>query len=142
MIIAHKKQVYHRQFGHGIGDVLRNIFSNKFVQNGIKTIGKHLFPAGVDLIKRFLTNPEKIKRIADPQRLVRQIPKIIDKVADAGIRKLIKKENVDVAKESREVIDQLLYGEGVKRDSKPGTQGNALITKESKLILSRLINNT
>lgn len=63
MLLQNKKQLFVRQYGHGIGDVLKNIANNKFVQSGFKSLlkgGKYLL---TNLITNLVKNPEKIGNI-------------------------------------------------------------------------------
>jgi hypothetical protein len=115
MLIDNKRQLYKRQYGHGIGDVIRSVMNNQYAQKGFKGLykgGKYLLK---NIISNLFHNPEKVAKVFNPERLKRQIPKIIEKVGNTTSNFIQNRDAKQLTENAKDITNTFLYGEGVKR---------------------------
>jgi|SRR5665811_1489391 len=128
MLILNKRQIYSKQYGHGIGSFLKNIVNNDIVRKGFKSLGKMLYsfiqkPENMSNVTKVLQNvkfknflnKEKLKKI--PGAVIEQTKSYLKGENDFGV----------LNDRSKETLNELLYGEG--------------ISQKSKNILKKLIHN-
>jgi gas vesicle protein len=142
MIVTKHRQMYYKQKGLGIGFVNKEIYGNGIFKDTMKMLGKKLWIAGKTLFKNQILPNLKVASkygLKSGKELIEDNKKEIGKVISDQSKNLIKnllsktgntkqvisdtkdeliniidKNKETVQQNSQEILNKLLYGEGLK----------------------------
>jgi gas vesicle protein len=142
MIVTKHRQMYYKQKGSGIGLVNKEIYGNGIFTDTLKMLGKKLWIAGKTLFKNQILPNLKVaakhglksgKKLIDDNK--KEIGKVISEqsknlvknllsksgnakqvISDTKneLRNIIDKNKETIQENSQEILNKLLYGEGLK----------------------------
>ncbi len=142
MIVTKHRQMYYKQKGSGIGLVNKEIYGNGIFTDTMKMLGKKLFIAGKTLFKNQILPNLKVaakhglksgkKLIDDNKKEIGNVisdqsknllKNLLSKSGNAKkvisdtkneLRNIIDKNKETIQENSQEILNKLLYGEGLK----------------------------
>ena len=142
MIITKQRQMYYKQKGSGIGFVNKEIHGNGIFTDTMKMLGKKLWIAGKTLFKNQILPNLKVaakhglksgkELIEDNKKEIGKViseqsknllKNLLSKTGDTKqvisdtkneLRNIIDKNKETVQQNSQEILNKLLYGEGIK----------------------------
>jgi gas vesicle protein len=142
MIVTKHRQMYYKQKGSGIGFVNKEIYGNGIFTDTMKMLGKKLFIAGKTLFKNQILPNLKVaakhglksgkKLIDDNKNEIGNVisdqsknllKNLLSKSGNAKkvisdtkneLRNIVDKNKETIQENSQEILNKLLYGEGLK----------------------------
>lgn len=126
MRILNKRQLFYKQYGQGVGSVLKNIINSDLVKNSLKSLGKMAFNYIVR--DRKMITGDNIKKAWNmtkntvPNLISTQFRRVLSNIIDNQPIQLANDNTKSkVSEQSKDILNQLLYGDGILKLNKVKT---------------------